>query len=276
MNLNELCTVVSQDLPITVVILDNNVLGMVRQWQGIFYSGRYSQTTLNRKTNFAALADAFGSKQQTIRKIVLPTTILQTNGALNALSVLETVVILNGVEDISGWSLGQSRSLKEIYIPASVKKIGTVPSKYGKYTGLYVNERFTVDPNNKEYSDIDGVLYSKDLTILYRVPYMRDNQVFTVPDSVKQIESGAFSGNSTITEIKLPSTVESIGSAAFSDCSELTKISLSNISTICDSTFSGCDKLKRIKLPSTVESIGRNAFTGCSELVAINLEEVKV
>ena len=62
MNLNELCTVVSQDLPITVVILDNNVLGMVRQWQGIFYSGRYSQTTLNRKTNFAALADAFGSK----------------------------------------------------------------------------------------------------------------------------------------------------------------------------------------------------------------------
>ncbi|WP_029201127.1 biosynthetic-type acetolactate synthase large subunit [Oribacterium sp. NK2B42] len=62
MNLNELCTVVSQELPITVVILDNNVLGMVRQWQGIFYEGRYSQTTLARKTNFAALADAFGSK----------------------------------------------------------------------------------------------------------------------------------------------------------------------------------------------------------------------
>ena len=62
MNLNELCTVVSQDLPITIVVLDNNVLGMVRQWQGIFYEGRYSQTTLNRKTDFAALADAFGAK----------------------------------------------------------------------------------------------------------------------------------------------------------------------------------------------------------------------
>ncbi len=62
MNLNELCTVVSQELPVTVVILDNNVLGMVRQWQGIFYGERYSQTTLNRKTNFAALADAFGAK----------------------------------------------------------------------------------------------------------------------------------------------------------------------------------------------------------------------
>ena len=220
-------------------------------------------------------ADAFGSKQQTIRKVVLPTSILKTNGALNTLSVLETVIIQNGVEDISGWSLGQSRSLKEIIIPASVKKIGTVPSKYGKYTGLYVNERFIVDPNNTEYSDIDGVLYSKDLTILYRVPYLYNNPIFTVPDGVKQIESGAFSGNSTISEIKLPATVNSIGSAAFSDCSELAKISLSNISTICDSTFSGCSKLKKIKLPSTVESIGRNAFNGCSELVAINLEEVK-
>jgi acetolactate synthase-1/2/3 large subunit len=62
MNLNELCTVVSQDLPITIVILDNGVLGMVRQWQGIFYGGRYSETTLNRKTDFPALAKAFGLK----------------------------------------------------------------------------------------------------------------------------------------------------------------------------------------------------------------------
>ncbi len=69
MNLNELCTVVSQDLPITIIVLDNNVLGMVRQWQGIFYEGRYSQTTLNRKTNFAALADAFGSKGYSVSSL---------------------------------------------------------------------------------------------------------------------------------------------------------------------------------------------------------------
>lgn len=62
MNLNELCTVVSQKLPITVVVLNNEVLGMVRQWQTIFYGERYSQTTLERKTKFSALADAFGAK----------------------------------------------------------------------------------------------------------------------------------------------------------------------------------------------------------------------
>ncbi len=61
MNLNELATCVSQELPIVVVILDNGVLGMVRQWQKNFYGERYSQTTLNRKTDFALLANAFGA-----------------------------------------------------------------------------------------------------------------------------------------------------------------------------------------------------------------------
>lgn len=62
MNLNELATVVSNDLPITVILLNNGVLGMVRQWQSMFYDGRYSQTTLDRKTDFPELAKAFGAQ----------------------------------------------------------------------------------------------------------------------------------------------------------------------------------------------------------------------
>ena len=61
MNLNELATAVSQELPLVVVILNNGVLGMVRQWQNMFYDRRYSQTTLNRKTDFPAVAAAFGA-----------------------------------------------------------------------------------------------------------------------------------------------------------------------------------------------------------------------
>ncbi len=60
MNLNELATVVSQRLPVVIVILNNGVLGMVRQWQKAFYSERYSQTTLDRQTDFVKLAEAFG------------------------------------------------------------------------------------------------------------------------------------------------------------------------------------------------------------------------
>ena len=61
MNLNEMATAVSQELPITIVIFDNDVLGMVRQWQTIFYACHYSQTILDRKTDFPALAKAFGA-----------------------------------------------------------------------------------------------------------------------------------------------------------------------------------------------------------------------
>ena len=52
MNLNEMATAVSQELPITIVIFNNDVLGMVRQWQTIFYEEHYSQTTLKPPDRF--------------------------------------------------------------------------------------------------------------------------------------------------------------------------------------------------------------------------------
>lgn len=62
MNLNEFCTSVTYKLPIVSIVLNNNVLGMVRQWQTQFYGKRYSQTTLERATDYVKLAEAFGGK----------------------------------------------------------------------------------------------------------------------------------------------------------------------------------------------------------------------
>ncbi|MDI9515261.1 MAG: biosynthetic-type acetolactate synthase large subunit [Bacillota bacterium] len=61
MNMNELATAVEYNLPVIVVIMNNHALGMVRQWQNLFYDGRYSQTTLDRSTDFVKLAEAFGA-----------------------------------------------------------------------------------------------------------------------------------------------------------------------------------------------------------------------
>ncbi|MGI6039269.1 MAG: biosynthetic-type acetolactate synthase large subunit [Eubacteriales bacterium] len=61
MNMNELATAVSNKLPIVIVMLDNNALGMVRQWQKLFFDGRYSQTSLERQTDYVKLAEAFGA-----------------------------------------------------------------------------------------------------------------------------------------------------------------------------------------------------------------------
>lgn len=62
MNLNELATAVSYNTPVIIVLVNNGVLGMVRQWQTLFYGKRYSNTVLNRKTDFVKLAEAFGAK----------------------------------------------------------------------------------------------------------------------------------------------------------------------------------------------------------------------
>lgn len=61
MNCTEIATAVEYKLPIIIAILNNHVLGMVRQWQELFYDGRYSSTTIDRGTDFVALAEAFGA-----------------------------------------------------------------------------------------------------------------------------------------------------------------------------------------------------------------------
>ncbi len=61
MNLNELATASTENAPVTVIIMNNKVLGMVRQWQTLFFQKHYSNTDLHdRKTDFVALANAFG------------------------------------------------------------------------------------------------------------------------------------------------------------------------------------------------------------------------
>lgn len=61
MNLNELATAVSYKIPVVIVLMNNGVLGMVRQWQTLFFGKRYSNTILDRKTDFVQLARAFGA-----------------------------------------------------------------------------------------------------------------------------------------------------------------------------------------------------------------------
>lgn len=61
MCLNELATAISYNVPLVILILNNGVLGMVRQWQTLFFDKHYSNTILDRKTDFVKLAQAFGA-----------------------------------------------------------------------------------------------------------------------------------------------------------------------------------------------------------------------
>lgn len=68
MNLNEFATAVKLNLPIVIFLMNNNTLGMVRQWQTLFYGKRYSSTDLNLHTNYIKLAEAFGAKGLSLDK----------------------------------------------------------------------------------------------------------------------------------------------------------------------------------------------------------------
>ncbi|MEY8536093.1 biosynthetic-type acetolactate synthase large subunit [Blautia pseudococcoides] len=61
MNMNEIATATRNDVPLIQVVINNQVLGMVRQWQTLFYEGRYSNTVLKDKVDFVKLAEAMGA-----------------------------------------------------------------------------------------------------------------------------------------------------------------------------------------------------------------------
>ena len=62
MNMNEIATAVRQKLPLIQVVVNNHVLGMVRQWQDLFYEERYSATVLRDAVDFVKLAEAMGAR----------------------------------------------------------------------------------------------------------------------------------------------------------------------------------------------------------------------
>lgn len=68
MDCNEFATAVNFKIPVKVIVMNNNALGMVRQWQSLFYECRYAETTLNRATDFVKLAEAFGGTGFRVKK----------------------------------------------------------------------------------------------------------------------------------------------------------------------------------------------------------------
>ena len=61
MSLQELATAVTYNIPVVILIMNNGVLGMVRQWQTLFFDKNYSNSVLDRKTNFVGVATEFGA-----------------------------------------------------------------------------------------------------------------------------------------------------------------------------------------------------------------------
>ena len=68
MNVQEMATAAAYGVPVKVLLMNNSCLGMVHQWQKLFYEGRYSQTELERNPDFVKLADAYGWRSERVER----------------------------------------------------------------------------------------------------------------------------------------------------------------------------------------------------------------
>ncbi|MDF2608786.1 MAG: acetolactate synthase, large subunit, biosynthetic type [Lachnospiraceae bacterium] len=92
MNMNEIATATRYNIPIIQIVLNNHVLGMVRQWQSLFYGQRYSHTTLNDSVDFVKLAEALGAKAYRITKREEVEPVLREVLSLNEPVVIECCI----------------------------------------------------------------------------------------------------------------------------------------------------------------------------------------
>jgi acetolactate synthase-1/2/3 large subunit len=92
MNIQEMATAVQYGLPVKIVILNNGYLGMVRQWQELFYGGRYSATRMNHAPDFVKLAEAYGAVGLRARRPDEVTPVLREGLAIRRPVIMDFVV----------------------------------------------------------------------------------------------------------------------------------------------------------------------------------------
>ncbi len=95
MNCNELATIARYHLPVVILVMNNKTLGMVRQWQTLFYDERYSETTLDTEIDWVALAQAYGVKGMRMSIEDDPVAVLSSAISLNAAVVIDCEIPLD-------------------------------------------------------------------------------------------------------------------------------------------------------------------------------------
>lgn len=177
-------------------------------------------------------------------------------------------------------------SLTSITIPNSVTSIGVHISLLKKFSdsvnniGAYIFSgcssltSINVEKDNKYFSSQDGILFNKDKSKLLCYPCGKKEELYTIPDSVINIESDAFRECYNLTSIKIPRSVTSIGDGSFFDCRALKSITIpSSVTDIGSTAFMNCIELKSITIPNSIINIKSYLFSRCINLTSITIPD---
>lgn len=203
-----------------------------------------------------------------INKVVIGTGITRIGNSAFENCSLSEIEISDTVESIGGNAFYSCDQLTSITIPAGVKTIEDTI-----FTWCSSLSRIDVVPQNTAFTSIDGVLYSKDLTVIYAYPANKTNTSFSIPSTITHVGHGAFFRCSKLEDVSIPESVNSIDDFAFAFCYNLKTVNLpTNLKCINSCTFEET-AIEEIIMPDSVERIESCAFYCCSQLRRITIPE---
>ena len=134
------------------------------------------------------------------------------------------------------------------------------------------NSEYKVESTNKNYTSIDGVVFSKDKKQICFYPQNKSSNSYTIPSYVEIVGKYCFAECSTLKNISIPNSIKRLEYAAFAECIGLTEITLStNLEVIGDYAFNYLN-IENITIPSKVKEIGATAFVNARKLKNINVD----
>ena len=165
------------------------------------------------------------------------------------------------VTEVETYALYNTHNITSAQIPSTVTTIGTYAFNWSPKL-----RSITVDTDNPNYCDIDGVLFNKSKTYLLSYPNAHATE-YTIPSSVTMINYSAFEEAFDLVSVTIPNSVTSIRTSAFAACYSLESVVLpSNLSVFNAGVFHGCKGLKSVTFPSSISKIPEWTFEGCSSL----------
>lgn len=180
----------------------------------------------------------------TLTSISLPESLTTIgNSAFNGCKSLVEINIPESITEIDSETFFNCSSLSEITIPSSVTKIGD-----RVFSGCTSLTQIMVSADNKNYTSVDGVLFTADQSTLLAYPNAKGTE-YVIPSSVKSIAPEAFCDCTGLTSVVIPSNVKNIGKRAFTGCTALASVTnfASGPQTITSGTFSNPAELHVLK-----------------------------
>lgn len=185
---------------------------------------------------------------------------------------VKSIVIPDSVEFIGSEAFVGCTSLEKVYIGSGVSGMNGSPFAFdieGKPCSKL--KSIDVSENNKYFTSVDGVLFSKDMTELIQYPYGKIQNEYTVPDTVTCIHPGAFRYCNGLIKIAVGKGITVIDFIMLYGNEGIETVILPDTLTKLDGGAFKYSGIKYIDIPDSVTYLGCEAMTGCSRLETVNI-----